>query len=85
MLSFDRVNHDMLMARVAKRVGDKRLLRIIRAFLNAGVMENGLAWLFRLLQNTVGVYHTRLVDSAATSLLHLEAVETGPDPIRRTA
>ena len=39
---FDRVNHDMLMARVAKRVGDKRLLRIIRAFLNAGVMENGL-------------------------------------------
>jgi RNA-directed DNA polymerase len=39
---FDRVNHDMLMARVAKRVGDKRLLRIIRAFLNAGVMEDGL-------------------------------------------
>ena len=39
---FDRVNHDMLMARVAKRVGDKRLLKLIRAFLNAGVMENGL-------------------------------------------
>lgn len=40
---FDRVNHDSLMGRVAKRVADKRVLRIIRAFLNAGVMENGLA------------------------------------------
>jgi RNA-directed DNA polymerase len=39
---FDRVNHDKLMGRVAKRVGDKRLLKLIRAFLNAGVMENGL-------------------------------------------
>jgi len=39
---FDRVNHDMLMGRVAKRVSDKRLLRLIRAFLNAGVMEDGL-------------------------------------------
>ena len=39
---FDRVNHDRLMARIAKRVGDKRLLKLIRAFLNAGVMENGL-------------------------------------------
>ena len=39
---FDRVNHDKLMGQVAKRVTDKRLLRLIRAFLNAGVMENGL-------------------------------------------
>lgn len=39
---FDRVNHDKLMAQIAKRVADKRLLRLIRAFLNAGVMENGL-------------------------------------------
>lgn len=39
---FDRVNHDKLMGRVAQRVGDKRLLKLIRAFLNAGVMENGL-------------------------------------------
>ena len=38
----DRVNHDKLMGAVAKRVGDKRLLKLIRAFLNAGVMENGL-------------------------------------------
>jgi RNA-directed DNA polymerase len=39
---FDRVSHDKLMGRVAKRVEDKRRLKLIRAFLNAGVMENGL-------------------------------------------
>src|SRR5271167_3762642 len=39
---FDRVNHDQLMGQIAKRVEDKRLLKLIRAFLNAGVMENGL-------------------------------------------
>ena len=39
---FDRVHHDRLMARVAQREEDKRLLKLIRAFLNAGVMENGL-------------------------------------------
>src|SRR6516225_9029409 len=39
---FDRVNHDKLMGQVAKRVEDKRLLKLIRAFLNAGVMEDGL-------------------------------------------
>lgn len=39
---FDRVNHDMLMGRIAKRESDKRLLKLIRAFLCAGVMENGL-------------------------------------------
>lgn len=39
---FDRVNHDMLMGRAAKRVEDKRLLKLLRAYLNAGVMENGL-------------------------------------------
>jgi RNA-directed DNA polymerase len=39
---FDRVNHDKLMAQIAKRVEDKRLLKLIRAFLTAGVMENGL-------------------------------------------
>jgi RNA-directed DNA polymerase len=39
---FDRVNHDKLMAAVAKRVKDKRMLKLIRAFLNSGVMENGL-------------------------------------------
>lgn len=40
---FDRVNHDRLMARVADRVTDKRLLKLLRAFLNAGILEDGLA------------------------------------------
>jgi RNA-directed DNA polymerase len=39
---FDRVNHDRLMARIAERISDKRLLKLIRAFLTAGVMEDGL-------------------------------------------
>ena len=39
---FDRVNHDILMGRVAKRVRDKRVLKLIRAYLNAGVMADGL-------------------------------------------
>ncbi|MGY2983315.1 group II intron reverse transcriptase/maturase [Bradyrhizobium sp. USDA 4508] len=39
---FDRVNHDILMRLVAKRVTDKRLLKLIRGFLNAGVLERGL-------------------------------------------
>src|SRR5215831_1535363 len=39
---FDRVQHDKLMGQIAKRVEDKRLLKLIRAFLTAGVMENGL-------------------------------------------
>jgi RNA-directed DNA polymerase len=39
---FDRVNHDKLMGRIAQRVDDWRLLKLLRAFLNAGVMENGL-------------------------------------------
>ena len=39
---FDRVNHDRLMAKLAERVSDKRLLKLIRAILRAEVMENGL-------------------------------------------
>jgi RNA-directed DNA polymerase len=40
---FDRVNHDVLMARVARRIGDTRLLRLIRRYLTAGVMIEGVA------------------------------------------
>jgi RNA-directed DNA polymerase len=39
---FDRVNHDILMSRVARRIGDKRLLLIIRRFLQAGLMQDGI-------------------------------------------
>lgn len=39
---FDRVNHDILMALVAKKIKDKRLLKLLRAFLNAGIMEDGV-------------------------------------------
>ncbi len=40
---FDRVNHDVLMSRVARRISDKRMRKLIRGFLNSGVMENGLS------------------------------------------
>ena len=39
---FDRVNHDILMSRLARRIGDKRLLKIIRRFLEAGLMQDGV-------------------------------------------
>jgi len=39
---FDRVNHDRLMAAVAERVRDKRVLRLIRGFLTAGALDNGI-------------------------------------------
>ena len=39
---FDRVNHDILMARLARRVADKRLWRIVRRFLEAGLMQDGV-------------------------------------------
>ncbi len=39
---FDRVNHDILMSRLARRIGDKRLLRILRRFLQAGMMQDGV-------------------------------------------
>jgi RNA-directed DNA polymerase len=39
---FDRVHHDILMSRLARRIGDKRVLRVIRRYLQAGVMLNGV-------------------------------------------
>ena len=40
---FDRVNHDILMGRLARRIADKRVLKLIRLYLEAGVMMNGVA------------------------------------------
>lgn len=39
---FDRVNHDRLMSHLADRIADKRVLKLIRAYLKAGIMENGI-------------------------------------------
>ena len=39
---FDKVNHDMLMARVARKAKDKGVLKLIRAYLNSGVMIDGV-------------------------------------------
>jgi group II intron reverse transcriptase/maturase len=40
---FDRVNHDVLMGRLSKRIGDRRVLGLIRRYLEAGILANGLA------------------------------------------
>jgi group II intron reverse transcriptase/maturase len=39
---FDRVNHDILMNRLSRRIGDKRMLKLIRSYLTAGIMANGI-------------------------------------------
>jgi RNA-directed DNA polymerase len=40
---FDRVNHDILMSRIARKVNDKRVLKLIRSYLQAGIMDDGIA------------------------------------------
>ena len=54
---FDRVNHDVLMSRLARRIKDKRILRLIRRYLQAGMMWNGLATVRREGTPQVGDIH----------------------------
>ncbi len=54
---FDRVNHDILMARLARQVTDKRVLRIVRRFLEAGMMREGCAWCARKEHRKVAPCH----------------------------
>jgi RNA-directed DNA polymerase len=76
---FDRVNHDILMGRIAKRISDKRVLKLIRGFLNSGVLENGLVSptdegtsqggpLSPLLSNTTALHSA--IDDRRSFLLH---------------
>src|SRR6202165_5337594 len=67
---FDRVNHDKLMGQIAKRVEDKRLLKLIRAFLNAGVMENGLV------TTSCSMNSTRSWSAADTALFAMRTTVT---------
>jgi RNA-directed DNA polymerase len=54
---FDRVNHDILMSRLARHIGDKRLLKIIRRYLEAGLMQDGVC-----ISRELGVtFHSNLV------------------------
>ncbi|MHC2492859.1 retron-type reverse transcriptase [Sinorhizobium meliloti] len=39
---FDRVNHDILIDRLSKRISDRRVIRLIRAYLNSGIMDHGV-------------------------------------------
>jgi RNA-directed DNA polymerase len=39
---FDRVNHDVLMGRLAMRIADRRVLGLVRRYLNAGILANGV-------------------------------------------
>jgi len=52
---FDHINHDLLMARVACKVKDKRILKLIRLYLQSGVMVNGVKTLTRNVDNLIGV------------------------------
>ena len=54
---FDRVNHDKLMARVARVVKDRRVLKLIRAYLASGVMVNGVVMALKKGRRKVARYH----------------------------
>jgi RNA-directed DNA polymerase len=93
---FDRVNHDILMGLVAKRVADKRLLKLIRGFLTAGVMDGGLVSpteegtpqggpLSPLLSNLMLDVLTRSWRSAAIASCAMPTTATSMCAVRRRA
>jgi RNA-directed DNA polymerase len=64
---FDRVNHDILMSRLARRIKDKRVLRLIRRYLQAGMMSEGVTTARREGPRKVGHYHRCCRTSCSTS------------------
>ncbi len=93
---FDRVNHDRLMARLAERVEDRRVLRLIRSFLTAGVMDEGVfaaseegtpqgGPLSPLLSNIVLDELDRELDAGATGSCVMRMIATSTCAVKRRA
>ena len=64
MVSFDRVNHDVLMDRLAKRIADKAVLRLTRRYLGAGILSDGVVTENRF--NVTGVVDRRQSSTSNT-------------------
>lgn len=74
---FDRANHDTLMGRIAKQIADKRVLRLIRAFLNAGGLDNGRVGSPTGEDTLQGVHLSRLLSNVVLDDLERELERRG--------